>query len=366
MSEPEEERGQHAGVAGRSGGTGRLLAEVRDAVSVRTFLLIVGVLLLQLGFILSYVGAFHDPSPHRLPVRVVGPQGAAERMADRLDDLPDRPLRADAARSESAARAELTEGGTAAVFLLRPAEQRDGLLVATAGGSAKAGAIEEVLRQVQVSRQRGLAVEDVVPVQEGDSRGLTGFYLVVGWTVGGYLVASLLGVSRGARPANPGRAVVRLVSVLVYAIVSGVGGAAVVGPLLGALTGHLLELWWLGALLVLAAATVTMAFQVLFGVLGIGLTVLLFVVLGNPSAGGAYAPELLPGFWRAISAALPNGAGTDAVRSILYFGAHGITVDVLVIAAYALGGAVVALIGAVVRGRRASAHPVEDDAVRLS
>jgi maltodextrin utilization protein YvdJ len=36
----------------------RFLAEFRDAVSVRTVLLVVGVLLLQLGFILSYVGAF--------------------------------------------------------------------------------------------------------------------------------------------------------------------------------------------------------------------------------------------------------------------------------------------------------------------
>jgi hypothetical protein len=47
-----------------------------------------------------------------------------------------------------------------------------------------------------------------------------------------------------------------------------------------------------------------MAFQVFLGTIGVGLTLILFVVLGNPSAGGAYPAPLLPGFWRAISGAL--------------------------------------------------------------
>jgi hypothetical protein len=52
--------------------------------------------------------------------------------------------------------------------------------------------------------------------------------------------------------------------------------------------------WWLGALLVFAAAAVTMAFQVLFGILGIGIAILVFVILGNPSAGEPYQSALLP------------------------------------------------------------------------
>ena len=67
-----------------------------------------------------------------------------------------------------------------------------------------------------------------------------------------------------------------------------------VGPVLGALTGHLIALWWLGALLVFAVGAVTLAFQTLLGVIGIGITILVFVILGNPSAGGAYQPALLP------------------------------------------------------------------------
>ena len=95
-----------------------------------------------------------------------------------------------------------------------------------------------------------------------------------------------------------------------------------------------------------------MAFQVLFGVIGIGITVLVFVILGNPSAGGAYQTSLLPPFWRFLSNGLPNGAGTDAVRRIVYLGSNGITGHVVVIAIYALVGALVAIIGSHLLHRR--------------
>jgi uncharacterized phage infection (PIP) family protein YhgE len=80
--------------------------------------------------------------------------------------------------------------------------------------------------------------------------------------------------------------------------------------------------------------------------------VLLFVILGNPSAGGAYQPALLPPFWRALSGALPNGAGTDAVRRIVYFGGTGITGHLIVIVIYIVAGAVVAAAGSHLSHRR--------------
>lgn len=56
-------------------------------------------------------------------------------------------------------------------------------------------------------------------------------------------------------------------------------------------------------------------------------------MLGNPSSGGSYAPELPPGFWRAIGGYLPPGAGTAAVREVVYFGGDGLTRPLLVLGA---------------------------------
>ena len=63
---------------------------------------------------------------------------------------------------------------------------------------------------------------------------------------------------------------------------------------LHALNDYFWSVAGIGVLVTLSAATVTIALQTPFGVIGIGLTVVIFVILGNPSAGGAYQAPLLP------------------------------------------------------------------------
>jgi hypothetical protein len=42
--------------------------------------LVLGGLLLQVGFVLSYVGVFHAPTPHDVPLAVVAPAGTARSV----------------------------------------------------------------------------------------------------------------------------------------------------------------------------------------------------------------------------------------------------------------------------------------------
>ncbi len=338
-------------------------SDVEDAVTPRAFLLVVGVLLLQLAFILSYVGAFHAPKPQHVKVAVVAPEQVASQLVAKLDAVDGTPVSARVVDSEAKAKDLIAKGKISGALVVNPQSTSDTLYVASGGGAAVTTAVEEVLTRAEQSQQRTVTVTDLVPLQSGDYRGLTGFYLVVGWMVGGYLVASLLGVAGGARPANFRRAIIRLTSLVPYAIASGLGGALIVDQVLGALTGHFLALWWLGALVVMAAGAATIALQVLFGVIGIGAAVLLFVVLGNPSAGGAYQLDLLPPFWRAIGYAIPTGAGTDSVRRIVYFDGAGIGGHIVVLAAWAVVGTAVALVAAhLLSGYRGRHEAVELDA----
>ncbi len=220
--------------------------------------------------------------------------------------------------------------------MARPEGARDTLFLASGAGATEATAVTQLLDAVEQARGRELRTVDLVPPVEGDARGLTGFYLVLGWLVGGYLLAALLGVSRGARPTGRVAAARRLGLMAGYAVASGLGGALLVDRVLGAISGHLLALWGLGTVLVFIGASVTAALQGLLGTAGIGVTVLLFVVLGNPSAGGAYQTDLLPAFWRAIGPWLPNGAGTAAVREVVYFAASDVGPRVAVLAGWAL------------------------------
>ena len=327
-------------------------ARLRDTVPASSVLLVLGVLVLQLAFIFSYVGAFHAPTPHRIPIDIAAPGQMAPQLAAQLNSISGTRLHATSVSDQATAQGDVRSGSRSAALIVDPTGKTDRLLVASGGGAAVVSAVEAIMNQVEASRQRTVTVSDVVPLQSGDARGLTGFYLVIGWLVGGYLVTALLGVTKGARPATARLAAIRLLALVPYAVVSGLGGALIVGPMLGALTGHLVALWLLGTLLVLSAATVTMALQVVFGVLGIGVTLLLFVVLGNPSAGGAFQASLLPAFWRALGGALPNGAGTDSVRRIVYFNGHGIAGHFIVVAAYVAAGAIIAMTVSGLRARQ--------------
>lgn len=335
-----------------------LVGEFKDAVTLRAVLLVVGVAVIQVAFITSYVGAFHRPVPYRMPLAVVAPPGEQARLVAALNGIHGTPLQVTAAGSVAAGTAELLRRDVYGVLVVGSDPQGSvRLLEAGASGVSAAQAMTEVLDAVGVSLHRTVTVDDIRPPSPGDRNSLTSFYLAIGWIVGGYLVASILGISDGSRPANPQRATVRLVVIAVYALVTGLLGAVIVGPVLHALPGPTLALALLGALLVFSAGAFSMALQVVAGVIGIGITILIFVVLGNPSAGGAYSWQLLPGFWRVIGPWIPSGAGTAAARGIAYFGGVAIGTDLVVIAAYGVIGIVVTYVVLVDVGHQLIALP---------
>ena len=303
--------------------------------------LVIGVAVIQVAFITSYVGAFHHPEPHGLPVAVVAPAGDAPQLVKALNGIPGHPIQVTAAPSVAAGTRQLLRREVFGVLVVDPTAAGEQLLEASASGVSASVAVTDVLDAVAARYHRTVVVHDIRPPSAGDRNGLTSFYLVIGWIVGGYLVASILGISTGSRPANARRATLRLGAIAVYALVTGLAGAIVVGPILHALPGPTIQLGLLGALVIFSAGAFAMALLVVAGTIGIGLAIIVFVVLGNPSAGGPYAWQLLPPFWRDIGPWLPSGAGTAAARGIAYFGSTAITANLLVVAAYGVVGIIV-------------------------
>ncbi|WP_320785078.1 DUF3533 domain-containing protein [Streptomyces sp. CRN 30] len=328
------------------------LTEVRDAVTPRATLLVLGVIALQLLFIASYVGALHDPEPKDVPFGVAAPGTAAKETAARLEKLPGTPLDPRTVTDEADARQRIMDREIDGALIVDPRGSRDTLLVASGGGTALATTLETLVTGLEKEQRRTVETVDVAPASGRDFDGLSSFYLVVGWCVGGYLCASILAISTGARPANPRRAAIRLIVMALVSIVGGLGGAVIIGPVLGALPGSVLDLWGLGALTTFAVGAATLALQGVFGIVGIGLAILLVVVAGNPSAGGAFPLPMLPPFWKAIGPALPPGAGTWAARSIAYFKGNALTASLLVLWAWAVAGVLLTLAAAALRRRR--------------
>ncbi|WP_324793164.1 DUF3533 domain-containing protein [Streptomyces cyaneofuscatus] len=318
--------------------------EVKNAVTPRAALLVIGVLGLQLLFIASYVGALHKPKPTDVAFGVVAPQQMSQQLVSQLDGLPGGPLDPRTVGSEAEAREQIMNRDIDGALIVSPQGRTDTLLVASGGGTVLSSALERILTQVEAGQQRTVRTVDVAPASPDDFDGLSSFYLVVGWCVGGYLCASILAISAGTKPANRQRALIRTAVMAVYAVAGGIGGAVIIGPILGALPGSVWGLAGLGALVVFSVGMITLALEALTGIVGIGLAVLIIVIAGNPSAGGAFPLPMLPDFWRAIGPALPPGAGTWVARSIAYFRGNAVTGPLLVLSAWAVAGTALTLL----------------------
>ncbi|GAA2808696.1 membrane protein [Streptomyces showdoensis] len=334
-----------------------LVDELKSAVTPRAALLVVGVFALQMLFIASYVGALHDPKPRDVPFGVVAPQPVAGPLVERLEKLPDDPLDPRTVASADAARDQILNRDIDGALIVDPAGRTDTLLVASGGGTVLSSTLQKMFTTLEGAQGRAVRTVDVAPASPKDFDGLSAFYLVVGWCVGGYICAAILAISAGSRPANLERAVIRLGTLAVYSVLGGLGGAIIVGPILGALPGSVAALWGLGALVVFAVGAATLALQSVFGIVGIGLAILLIVVAGNPSAGGAFPLPMLPPFWNAIGPALPPGAGTWVARSIAYFKGNDVLGSLLILSSWALVGSVVTLVMSSLK-RKPGAEPI--------
>ncbi|MER7950031.1 DUF3533 domain-containing protein [Streptomyces sp. NPDC096079] len=338
-----------------------LVDELKSAVTPRAALLVVGVFALQLLFITSYVGALHNPKPTDVPFGVVAPQQqVATVLKDRMEQLPGDPLDPRVVADEAEARDQILDRDIDGALIVDPRGRTDTLLVASGGGKVLSATLQAMITKLEAANERLVRTVDVAPSSSQDFNGLSAFYLVIGWCVGGYICAAILAISAGSRPANRERAIIRLGVLALYSALGGLGGAIIVGPILGALPGSIAALWGLGTLVVFAVGAATLALQSVFGIVGIGLAILLIVIAGNPSAGGAFPLPMLPPFWRAIGPYLPPGAGTWAARSIAYFKGNGMTASMVVLSVWAIVGAAVTLVLSSVK-RTPKAEPIASE-----
>jgi hypothetical protein len=137
---------------------------------------------------------------------------------------------------------------------------------------------------------------------------------------------------------------VRLAALAVLAAGAGLLTALVTNVVVGAFSNHFAAVWGVATLFVLAMVMPIAAFQGLLGLPGTGVGLVVFVVIGDPAAGGSTAPQLLPNPWRAISQALPPGAAATAMRDVVYFQGYGSTRALLTLGAYAVLGVIGAVI----------------------
>ena len=312
----------------------RVMANTAPTPKAVTIVL-VPALVLMLAFAFFYVGAFHDPTPHRVPVAIVGPPAVAAQ----LNRLPGDPLDAHQTSSRLDALSQIDDRAVYGAY--EPATNR--LFVASAANRATAIVLEETFDQIAAAqRHPAVQVTDVKPLPLQDPNGTAAFYAVIAWMFGGYIGATLIGLIGSPRSSSRQRATARLGALAGFGILGGILSVVMLRTAFGVLSGPVVALCSIGALTIFASGAATAGIQAAAGPAGTGIVILAFVILGNSASGGPFARPLLPGLWRTIGGVLPPGASVDLTRSALFFDGARITGPILVLVGWAVLGALLA------------------------
>jgi hypothetical protein len=299
-------------------------------------LVLIPALVLMLAFAFSYVGAFHDPTPHQVPLAVVGPPA----LAAQLGSLPGDPLDARAVASRAEALAQIDDRKVYGAY--EAATNR--LFVASAANRATAIALQRTFALISAAQRRPAPrVTDVKPLPLKDPNGTAAFYAMIAWMFGGYIGSTLMGLIGTPRDSSRKRAGARIGALAGFAVVSGILSVVMLRAFFGVFTGHVLAMCGIAALTVFASAAATAGIQAAAGPAGTGLVILVFVILGNSASGGPFARPLLPGFWSTIGGVLPPGASVDLARSALFFDGARIAGPILVLVGWSVLGVVLSL-----------------------
>ena len=303
---------------------------------------LVTVLLVQGLFVVSYVGALHNPKPQNLRFGVTGSPVLAAAIAKQLS------LRTKVYADESAARRAIDRRTIYGALITGSSGAK--LLVAPAAGNAVATLLASAFTQAAAATGQKLAVVQVHELPGGDRVGVVSFLVAMALVVGGYLSATIATTLAGAATGRRRAAALAFVTAAGALITD-----LLAGPALGAIPGgHFFELLGIFTFLMLAVALASAGLQTLFGPFGTLIVIVAFVIFGAPAAGGSVPRPFLPEFWSTIGPFLPPGAGTTAIRNTIYFEANGIGQPLLVLAAYFIAGGVVVL-----GVRRRSRPPVD-------
>ncbi len=299
-------------------------------------LVLIPALVLTLAFAFSYVGAFHDPTPHQVPIAVVGPPDVAAQLAR----LPGDPLDADQASSRSEALSQIDDRDVYGAYDAAP----NRLFVASAANRASAVALEATFdRAAAAQGQPAPRVTDVKPLPPKDPNGTAAFYAVIAWVFGGYIASTLIGLIGSPRDSSRQRAAARLGALAGFSIVAGILSVVILRASFDVFSGHVVALCAIAALTTFASGAATAGIQAALGEAGTALVILVFVILGNAASGGPFARPLLPGFWSTIGGVLPPGASVDLARSALFFDGERIVGPILVLVGWGVLGTALAL-----------------------
>ncbi|WP_125609538.1 hypothetical protein [Specibacter cremeus] len=280
---------------------------------------------------LAYLGAFHQPVPHHLPVAIVGSSAQGKVFAQTLKDGAGDALDVRTVPDAGAAKALVASRGLAAAYA--PGAGSATLYVSSASSETTANVAQKVFMPIAFGQHLPLQVVDVVPAGTHDSTGQGLFFLLVALSIGGYASAIPLAGVMGRFRLGARFGLAAAAGAVVAAI-----GTVVAGPIYGVIAANTWGVWLFCWLYVTAIVLLGMGLHPLLRHWTTPALTLLFVALNFTSSGGIFSPDLQPGLFGGLNAFWNGAAWLHGVQTITYFQGQGFGFDVLKLALWLVPG----------------------------
>jgi nucleotide-binding universal stress UspA family protein len=282
-------------------------------------------------FVALTLSAYHKPTPHDLPVGIVGSAAVTRQVEHALGGAAPGAFRFRSYGSEASATTGIAQREVAGALVASGANLR--LLTTQAGGTGPEQALIGAFTAVAARSGHHLIVSDVVPPRSSDTQALSSWFIVLS-----VLIPSVAAGSASAMAFRRARRAWSVAAPGAAAIVSGLVAAAIADGIAG--LGNYAAIAGIVALFALAVAAPTAALARIWPPL-VALAVLAFIVSGIPASGGpANLASFTPGFQRVLSHVLPLGIAAGSIRNVVYFGGHATGPYLWTLAAWALAGVV--------------------------
>ncbi|MDX6282151.1 MAG: hypothetical protein QOH03_3222 [Kribbellaceae bacterium] len=283
-----------------------------------------------------------------LPVGIVGTGAATQQKVRSLATVAPGAFELHLYADDAAARAAISDREVYGAFEI--SSRRFTVLTASAAGPAVAQLLtttgERLSAEPSQPSVAGSAVQDVVATSGEDPRGAIFTAAMTPLVLGGVILAVLVAVLVGFRPAWR-----EVVALALVSAITGVGVHLVAQDYVGALPGGRIETWAALSLMLFAISSSVAGLAALLGPGGVAVGAIGMVFVGNPFSAVSSAPELLPTAVGELGQLMPPGAGANLLRSAAYFDGHGAAQHVVVLVAWSVLG-----IAAIVAGHRRSAR----------
>jgi hypothetical protein len=283
-------------------------------------------------FATTYMSAGHAPKATGMPFGVTGSSpvltAAEKTISLKVTQYPDESAAKTAIDQAQIWGALITSGTSSTLIVVPSISDLAPLDLAVRFEDAAKSAGQKITVQQYAP----------VPLAAKDPFGLVQGLMLVPLLIGGYMSSTLLMAATG-KAAGRWRAA----QLAGFAVVGGLAVDLIVCFWLqGYASSKFWIVWPICSLIIAVVAFVAAILQKLVGAAGTLLTIIVVILFGNPSSGGATGVPYLPAFWRDIGPYLPPRNAYILLHHTIYFNGHGTTQALTVLLIY-LGVALVIL-----------------------